>query len=461
LAARLSDVASYDEAGEQAIIDASNAAAELPGEGWLARIAEGLSLNALERLLAATRATVYARATAQDAGFGLETEAAELDGALIAAVAPALETLESLLRPLARLGQRLEAVMEDAPDWLDGQARARVEGAIAGLALRRRTLSGLIALLARLGGPADPDFIDWLAVDRVEGREFDVGIHRRWLDPTIPLAETVLKPAHGVVITSATLRAADGWEAADARTGAVHMECTPAHFAAPSPFDYSQQAGVLIVTDIRKGDIAALSGAYARLIEAARGGALGLFSAINRLKAVHARIADRLAHEGLPLYAQHVDPLDTGTLIDIFRDDQHASLLGTDALRDGVDVPGHSLRLVIMEGVPWPRPTVLHAARRAAGGGAAHDDAIVRARLAQGFGRLIRRASDHGHFIILSPALPSRLLNAFPVGVPIRRVSLAEAAAIVSNGHEMEQDRAHATDSRLLSDTPLGHQKPD
>ena len=67
---------------------------------------------------------------------------------------------------------------------------------------------------------------------------------------------------------------------------------------------------------------------------------------------------------GLPLYAQHVDPIDTGTLVDIFRDDPRASLLGTDALRDGVDVPGQSLRLVVMEGVPWPRPTVLHAARR-------------------------------------------------------------------------------------------------
>ena len=153
---------------------------------------------------------------------------------------------------------------------------------------------------------------------------------------------------------------------------------------------------VLVVTDVKKGDLAALAGAYARLIEAAQGGTLGLFTAIQRLKAVHARIADRLARAGLPLYAQHVDPIDTGTLIDIFRDDPHASLLGTDALRDGVDVPGHSLRLVVMEGVPWPRPTVLHAARRAAGGGTAYDDRVVRARLAQAFGRLIRRASRTG-----------------------------------------------------------------
>ena len=129
--------------------------------------------------------------------------------------------------------------------------------------------------------------------------------------------------------------------------------------------------------------------------------------------------------------------MDTGTLVDIFRDDVHASLLGTDALRDGVDVPGHSLRLLIMEGVPWPKPTVLHAARRLAGkdrlgSGSAYDDAIIRARLAQAFGRLIRRADDKGTFVILSAAMPSRLLGAFPPAVPIRRVTLDEAVISVS-----------------------------
>ena len=110
--------------------------------------------------------------------------------------------------------------------------------------------------------------------------------------------------------------------------------------AAESPFDYASNAEVLIVTDVKKGDLAGLAGAYARIIEASGGGVLGLFTAIRRLRAVHGRIADRLAREGLPLYAQHVDPIDTGTLVDIFRDDPRASLLGTDALRDGVDVPG-------------------------------------------------------------------------------------------------------------------------
>lgn len=66
-----------------------------------------------------------------------------------------------------------------------------------------------------------------------------------------------------------------------------------------------------------------------------------------------------------------------------------------------------------------------------AGGGSAYDDRVVRARLAQAFGRLIRRQGDCGVFVILSAAMPSRLLKAFPAGVPISRVPLDEAIARV------------------------------
>jgi len=207
---------------------------------------------------------------------------------------------------------------------------------------------------------------------------------------------------------------------------------------------------VLIVTDVPKGDIPALSAAFGRMIEASRGGVLGLFTAIRRLRAVYGRIADRLARGGLPLYAQHVDPIDTGTLVDIFRDDPAASLLGTDALRDGVDVQGDSLRLVVMEQVPWPRPTILHRARRLAGGGSAYDDTLIRAKLAQAFGRLIRSREDRGHFVVLSPAFPSRLLSAFPAGTPIRRVTLEEALQRVA-GHAQGAAADRAEDSQSLS----------
>ncbi|WP_076068891.1 ATP-dependent DNA helicase [Sphingomonas montana] len=444
LAARLSDVGSYDEAGGLAIENAVQAAGALPADSWLGRMGEGLPLGPIEILLARVRDTVFARARAADAGYGVETEAAELDGPLIEAAAPAAQALEALVGPMLRLRQRLEAVLEDGPDWLDAAARARIEGAIGGLTLRSRMLGGWIALLGRLGGPVDPDFVDWLAVDRVEGREFDIGLHRHWLDPSKPLAETVLKSAHGVIVTSATLRGGSDWITADAAIGTAHIAVVPRRFAVASPFDYAARSEVLVVTDVKRGDLAQLAGAYAQLIEAAGGGTLGLFTAVARLKVVTARIADRLARAGLPLYAQHVDPIDTGTLVDIFRDDPRASLLGTDALRDGVDVPGESLRLVVMEGVPWPRPTVLHAARRVAGGGSAHDDRVVRARLAQAFGRLIRRADDRGIFVLLSAAMPSRLLDAFPPGVAVSRVTLTQAVARVA--------------SRLSLDAKAGHQ---
>ena len=436
LAARLADVASYDEDGGTAIEAARVAAEALPGDGWLQRLAENAPSGPIEKLLGAIRATVYARdeSGGTESGYGLETELAQPDARLVDAVGDAQAALEAIARPLTLLGQRLEAMISEPPDWLDGGARARVEGAMASLGWRIDTLRSWISMLARANGPVDPDFVDWLAIDRIEGREIDIGMHRHWLDPMKPVADIVLKPSHGVLATSATLRSGGDWDNADARTGASHLDNRAVHFTANSPFDYAQQAEVLIVTDVKRGDAAALAGAYSALIAASGGGALGLFTAIRRLRSTHARIADRLARDGLPLYAQHVDPIDTGTLVDIFRDDPHASLLGTDALRDGVDVPGHSLRLAIMEQVPWPRPDILHRARRLAYGGTDYDDRIIRARMAQAFGRLIRTGKDKGHFVLLSSAVPTRLLSAFPPGTPIRRVTLDEAVESVKSG---------------------------
>ena len=161
------------------------------------------------------------------------------------------------------------------------------------------------------------------------------------------------------------------------------------------------------------------------------GGALGLFTAIRRLRAVYERLAPALADKGLSLWAQHVDPLEIGALIDVFRAEENACLLGTDAVRDGVDVPGRALRLIAFDRVPWPRPDLLHKARRERFEGRAYDDALARARLAQAFGRLIRRADDRGVFVMLDSRLPTRLLGAFPPGVEIERVGLAEAVTKV------------------------------
>ena len=62
-------------------------------------------------------------------------------------------------------------------------------------------------------------------------------------------------------------------------------------------------------------------------------------------------------------------------------------------------------------------------------GGTDYDDQLVRLKLKQAFGRLIRRADDRGVFVLLDRQMPSRLLGAFPPGVEVRRIGLAEAIA--------------------------------
>ena len=187
-----------------------------------------------------------------------------------------------------------------------------------------------------------------------------------------------------------------------------------------------------------------MASAYRALFLAARGGGLGIFTAIDRLRAVHRRIAPDMDAAGLPLLAQHVDGLSTGTLVDIFRAEEDACLLGTDAVRDGVDVPGRSLRLIVFDRVPWPRPTILHRARKGAFGGADYDDALTRLRLKQAYGRLIRRADDRGVFVLLDRQMPSRLAGAFPDGVEVRRLGLAEAVAATRAFLAHERGAAHA-----------------
>ena len=92
---------------------------------------------------AGVRARAESRGAKDDAGYGLETELAEPDPALIDAAGPAAAALDALLRPMVALGRRLEAVLGDPPDWMDGAARARVEGAIASLGWRAETVGGM------------------------------------------------------------------------------------------------------------------------------------------------------------------------------------------------------------------------------------------------------------------------------------------------------------------------------
>ena len=293
-------------------------------------------------------------------------------------------------------------------------------------------------MLESLGFEQSETLIDRFAIERSGGREIDVGMCRNWVDPLIPFAESIFHPADGVLITSATLRdgtgdAEEDWSVAEKRVGAHHLLGSPAvRVAVPSPFDHSAATRVMVINDIDRNDTDQVAGAMLELFVAAGGGALGLFTAIWRLRRVEARLTPALDKTGLSLLAQHVDRLDASTLVEIFRSERDFCLLGTDALRDGVDVPGASLRMVVFDRVPWPRSAILHRIRRARFGGSSYDDMMVRMKLRQPYGRLVRRTDDFGVFIILDPATPSRLLGAFPDGVSVTRIGLKEAVAETS-----------------------------
>ncbi|MEQ9491723.1 MAG: ATP-dependent DNA helicase [Alphaproteobacteria bacterium] len=444
---RLDDLLSGDDAF-QALDALMSGAAALPGGGWRERCSEGRPSGPAEAFLSQLRSLVYARSSGRDGGYDLEAPVDQPPADLIEAAAVLYEALDRIEQPAKRLVKSLARRLDEEADELDTTTRTRIEAITRSLQYRCIDLVRAWGdMLQALQQGVPEAFVDWASVDRSDGREYDTGLHRHWIDPTRPFAEVVMGPAHGVVITSATLTdrqaekpdsadpadadASAGWLSAEQRTGTRHLPNPAFRAKVDSPFDYPALTKVLIVNDVRRDDADQVAAAYRELIGASGGGAIGLFTSIARLRGVYRRIAAPLAERGLPLLAQHVDNLNLASLVDIFRAEHETSLLGTDALRDGVDVPGASLRLIVFDRVPWPRPTLLHKARRGEFGGNAYDDQVTRLRLKQAFGRLVRRADDRGVFVMLDSRTPSRLLNAFPPGVSVERVGLAEAVQTV------------------------------
>jgi ATP-dependent DNA helicase DinG len=448
LAARMEDLIAGDDEAMAALDEALRAARMLPGPAWRQRIGGGEAVGPTETFLSFARQQVYARETGGAATYSLEAGTECPIPGLLESAGALESALVRLRKPLQLLIQSLVRLLDVKANTLDSPTRNRIEAISRGL--QRRGIDQLntwASMLKALHNETPADVIDWFGVERIDGREVDVGLHRHFVDPTLPFAEIVLAPAHGALITSATLRDYEpegcdepaymrdengdddlsGWAGAKTRTGARHLTAPASLAAVGSPFDYAGRTRVLVVGDVDKSDMAQVAAAYRELFLASGGGGLGLFTAISRLRAVHERIAAPLDEVGIQVLAQHVEALDTGTLIDIFRAEEDSCLLGTDAVRDGVDVPGRSLRLIVFDRVPWPRPDILHRARRSAFGGRAYDETLTRLKLRQAYGRLIRRASDKGVFVMLDRALPSRLLNAFPDGVKTSRVGLKEA----------------------------------
>jgi ATP-dependent DNA helicase DinG len=153
----------------------------------------------------------------------------------------------------------------------------------------------------------------------------------------------------------------------------------------------------------------------AALITAAGGRTLGLFSSMRAAKAAAEIMRERL---DTPVLCQGDDT--TSALVQRFADDEETSLFGTLSLWQGVDVPGPSLSLVLIDRIPFPRPDdpLLTARQRAvaAHGGngfmavAASHAALL---LAQGAGRLLRRVDDRGVVAVLDSRMATARYGGF------------------------------------------------
>jgi ATP-dependent DNA helicase DinG len=211
------------------------------------------------------------------------------------------------------------------------------------------------------------------------------------------------------VLTSATLTIGGTFDAMASAWGLTGIdEVKWRGIDVGSPFDHAK-AGILYVAAHLPPPGRDGTGSteqldeIAALVTAAGGRTLGLFSSMRAAKAAAEIMRERL---DTPVLCQGEDT--TSALVQRFADDPETSLFGTLSLWQGVDVPGPSLSLVLIDRIPFPRPDdpLLTARQRAvaARGGngfmavAAGHAALL---LAQGAGRLLRRVDDRGVVAVL------------------------------------------------------------
>ena len=222
-----------------------------------------------------------------------------------------------------------------------------------------------------------------------------------------------------VILTSATLTVGDSFDVAAAALG-LQGEGAPrwTSIDVGSPFDYRKQGIMYVAGDLKPPGFGVHEGQLERLrelCEASEGGALGLFSS----KRAAERAAEYMReHSDLNILLQGESSLKA--LVEEFSEDVDSCLFGTMSLWQGVDVPGDSCRLVVMDRIPFPRPddpiaqARTEAVNRHRGNGfmavSAHHAAI---RMAQGAGRLIRSVSDRGVVAVLDSRVATKRYGGF------------------------------------------------
>jgi len=347
---------------------------------------------------------------------------------------------------LEEAGQRLQLALADLPDGrladglppagrealvvLDGAARrvlADVRGAsrasrdggtdAGGAALARTAVADLIDTIERMTSDSVRERRDVAWVERPRAGAEPPRLTLAPIDVAAAIADSLLND-RAVVLTSATLALGGGFEPMARALGLTVASDRWDGVDVGTPFDYARQGILYAPTHLPRpgrGICEAVLDELLALTEASGGGMLGLFS--SRRAAAEAAEVLRGATD-LTVYAQGDDQL--STLVEAFAADEDACLVGTLSLWQGVDVPGRTCRLVIIDRIPFSRPDDPVAQARseavaAAGGNGFMSVSATHAALllAQGAGRLIRRPDDRGVVAVLDPRLRTARYGSF------------------------------------------------
>lgn len=229
------------------------------------------------------------------------------------------------------------------------------------------------------------------------------------MDVSGPLREHRQRSMAAWVFTSATLTVDGGFAHISQRLGLDD----PVSLLQPSPFDWGRQALCYLPNGLpdpaARGFGTALIRALTPVLEASHGRAFLLFASHRALR----EAAEALRDAPWPLFVQGEAP--RATLLQRFRESGNGVLLGSASFREGVDVVGDALSVVVIDKLPFAAPddpvfeARLDAIRRD-GGNPFRDEQLPQAVIAlkQGVGRLIRSETDRGVLVLCDPRLLSR-----------------------------------------------------
>ena len=256
----------------------------------------------------------------------------------------------------------------------------------------------------------------------------DVRLNVAPLEISGHLAKDLYAECESITVTSATLTATGSFEFSIRRLGLED----PDTLQIPSPFDYKQSVLVLAVEDLPEPNHSSYPAeAHRTLISAvtaASGRTLALFTSRSAVRAAAGAVRDPLSSREISVLAQELDGPPT-RILRTLTEEPRTLVLGTSALWEGIDVRGDSLSQIVITRLPFPVPTdPIFAGRAAAYDNPFTEYAVPQAvlRFRQGFGRLIRSASERGVFLILDSRVVQRrygdtFLDALP-DCELRRV---------------------------------------